>query len=482
MRRSFIYAGLALVAAGVVAVMTYSVPSSRRSFPAKAESRLKGFGAGGTVDNESYADLFTYLVQGFETYRSPGGASAAYPGLPSQHGRSVDGMEGFSRVAPLLGAWVRSGRPSRVTIADGRTVDLYAGFRRGLILGTDSRSAEYWGDIRDFDQRIVEASDVALALWLFREPAWRDLTPTEKQNVVGWLRQVEGKKVHDNNWHLFPVLVDAVLHSLNVTTNRSGARRHYERVKEFYRGDGWFSDGPGKVFDYYNAWGIHYALFWLQQIEPQWDSQFIGSAQEQFLSTYKYLLGSNGFPILGRSVCYRMAAPAPLVFAQAWRSREVSAGEARRALDGVWVYFVQRGALRAGSVTQGYCGPDPRILDNYSGPASCLWALRSLVVAFYQPPGSALWSAKPQPLPVEKAGYSVRIQPAHWTIVGNRNTGAIRIEKPGAGAAPRPLEDYGLLRGLASTILRRPFRPPNLAAKYVSPVYDSAEPFCGCLP
>ena len=144
-RRSFIYAGLALVSAGVVAVMTHSVPSSRRSFPAKAESRLKGFGAGGTVDNESYADLFTYLVQGFETYRSPGGASAAYPGLPSEHGRLVDGMEGFSRIAPLPGAWVRPGRPSRVAIADGKTVDLCAGFRRGLVSGTDPRSAEYWG-------------------------------------------------------------------------------------------------------------------------------------------------------------------------------------------------------------------------------------------------------------------------------------------------------------------------------------------------
>ena len=203
-RRSFIYAGLALVAAGVIAVTTHSVPSSRRSFPAKAESRLKGVGAGGTIDNESYAELFTYLVQGFETYRSPGGASAAYPGLPSKNGSLVDGLEGFSRIAPLLGGWVRSGRSSRVATADGKTVDLCAGFRRGLALGTDPRSAEYWGDIRDNDERIVEASDVALALWLFREPAWRELTPTEKQNVAGWLRQVEGKKVHDNNWHLFP--------------------------------------------------------------------------------------------------------------------------------------------------------------------------------------------------------------------------------------------------------------------------------------
>jgi hypothetical protein len=292
---------------------------------------------------------------------------------------------------------------------------------------------------------------------------------------------VEGKKVYDNNWHLFPVLVDAVLHSLNVTTERSGARRHYARIKEFYRGDGWFSDGPEEIFDYYNAWGIHYELFWLQQVEPGWDSQFIGPAQEQFLSTYKYLLGSKGFPILGRSVCYRMAAPAPLVFAQAWHSREVSPGEARRALDGMWAYFIQRGALRAGGVTQGYCGPDPRILDNYSGPASCLWALRSLIAAFYLPPGSAFWSAGPLPLPVERAGYTVRVRPARWTIVGNWNTGAIRVEKPGAGTVPRPLEEYGLLRELAGTILSRPFRPANKAAKYASAVYDSAEPFCGCL-
>ena len=38
------------------------------------------------------------------------------------------------------------------------------------------------------------------------------------------------------------------------------------------------------------------------------DKAFIANVRRQFLTTYAYLIGPRGFPVLGRSVCYRMAA------------------------------------------------------------------------------------------------------------------------------------------------------------------------------
>jgi hypothetical protein len=451
-----------------------------RVFPTAAESRLTGFSTGSWPSVAAYDDLFGYFVEGFDTFRYPSGASAGYPGLGSKNGAAADALEGFSRLAPLFGAWVYSGRTPHIALTSGQVVDIRDTFLRGLIAGTDPDADDYWGDIHDLNQRIVEAADVALALWLFRNDVWARLTQSQQDDVVRWLGQVEGKKVPDNNWHGFPVLVSAVLVSLGREVDRDIAWQHYQRLKQFYRGSGWFSDGPEEVFDYYNAWSIHYNLQWLHLVDPAWDSEFIVKVVDEFLATYRYLIGPRGFPVLGRSTCYRMAAPAPLILAQATANRIVPPGEAKRGLDAIWTYFVERGAIQSGTVVQGYCGPDPRVLDNYSGPASCHWALRSLVAAFVLPRDSRFWSDPPSPLPVEQASYQVRIPTIGWTVIGDISGGTIRIVKP--GIAPNPLlSEYSFLRRLASTVLWRPFRPDNHRAKYEGAEYRSDKPFCGCL-
>jgi len=453
----------------------------QRRFPTEAEALLRGF-QDTTPTVGAYDSLFQYFVLGWDTYRLPTGSGATYPGLPSQHGAGADRMEGFARLAPMVAAWLASGRPSSVEPLPGRDIDLSALLSAGILAGTDPKSSGYWGKIVDRDQRIVEASDVALVLWLTRHTMWPKLTAPEQAQVGRWLYQVNGKQVSDNNWHLFITFTNVVLEALGQPADRAAARQHYLRMKSFYRGDGWFSDGPLQAFDYYNAWGIHYQLYWLAQVDPSWDVAFIRETFERFLGSYRYLFGSKGFPIRGRSVCYRMAVPAPLIAAQSIQSRPVPADEARRALDQVWQYFIAHGAVRAGTTTQGYCGPDPRILDNYSGPASCLWSLRSLVLAFALPPTDHFWRARPGRSPVDTADVDVRIAAIGWRIVGEKGSGFVSIInadslRDGSG---HELHTAGPLQRLRERIFRRPFRPNNMAAKYRLPVYRGDRPFCGC--
>jgi hypothetical protein len=470
---------IVLAASGALVLRRSRVPI--RKFPMNADRELDGFRSGRPPGPADYEELFRYFLEGFETYRSPHGALIYYHGLPSRHGTRVDALEGFSRSAPMWGAWVHSGRPRVIRMLNGDNVDLVDQFRKGLLSGTDARGDEYWGDVSDLDQRIVEASDIALSVWLFRDTVWDTLSTVQKAQVVNWLKQSEVHEVSDNNWHLFPVFIGAVLTSLGTPNGGISMREHYARFKEFYRGDGWFSDGPGNNFDYYNAWAIHYQLYWLQQVDPGWDREFILGARHQFLANYRYLMGPHGVPILGRSVCYRMAAPAPLVFGQEADGSEISRAEARRALDLTWSYFIRRGALKDGNVSQGYCGADPRILDNYSGPASCLWALRSLIAAYYMPSKSAFWKEEAGSLPIDEAGYKLEIPAIHWTVTGEKSTGTIRINRAGGTDVAIQLSTYGAVRQLASAFLWRPFRPENSRAKYDQNLYSSAQPFCGCL-
>lgn len=453
----------------------------RRGFPVEVESLLDGMRSSPSPGKEAYDQLFCYFVEGFTAYRTPLGANADYPGLPSRNGLRADRLEGFSRIVPLMGAWARSGRSSAIRLHDGSLLDLCATFRQGLIFGTDPKSPEYWGHITDLNQRIIEAADIALALWFFGEQAWNPLTQEQRDNVVAWLLEVETKRVPDNNWHLFPVLIHCVLEKFGIASDRQKALSHYGRFKEFYRGNGWFSDGPGEIFDYYNAWSMHYQLYWIDQVDAFWDHGFISSTRRDFLGTYRYLFGPRGFPVIGRSVCYRMAAPVALIFGQGSDPDVVAPEEARRALDITWSTFIQRGGVRAGNVTQGLCGPDPRVLDNYSGGASCLWALRSLVAAFAIPEASAFWRKPPGKLPIECRSYTIEIPELHWTIEGNQETGSIQIHKPGLTEPPViPLTSYTILRRIAGFLLGYPFRPQNQQAKYDFATYDSLHPFCGC--
>jgi hypothetical protein len=135
-------------------------------------------------------------------------------------------------------------------------------------------------------------------------------------------------------------------------------------------------------------------------------------------------------------------------------------------------------------VTQGYCGPDLRLVDNYSGPSSCLWSLRSLILAFMAPADAPLWVAPPEALPIDRGDYVWAIPEIGWRIVGDAASGDVRIVRGDAAVDQAPnlgtVEAFGALRRLASAVLWRPFRPENNAAKYGLPVYSSRQPFCGC--
>lgn len=455
--------------------------SARHRFPQRYEALLARFRRSDAPDNSAYEGLFRYFLEGWWTYRLPSGAGARYPGLGSWSGRRVDELEAFARSAPLWGAWVRGGRPTTVERPDGSPIDLVECFVQGLKVGTDPGSDHYWGGMSGrSDQRVVEAADIALALWLYDDRAWGRLSGAERDRVMEWLSLAHQLPGLENNWHLFFILIDRVQRAFGYSgAERNVSRERFARIRAFHIGDGWFRDGPTGRADYYNAWGFHYLLHWIDRIDPEWDPQRIRQWLAQFVEGYRYLLGPHGFPILGRSVPYRVAVAAPLVLAQARGIPAAEPGEARRALDATWCHFIRNGAIRRGTVTQGYHGTDHRLLDNYSGPASSLWSLRSLVAAFAEGPESPLWQTPPTKLPVERNDYRIHLPAPQWTVRGEGSSGRITIElEENAGAEFSPLEPYTLMERIRAAAYGRPRRPQNDGAKYGRPRYSSSGPEC----
>jgi hypothetical protein len=436
------------------------------------------------LDTRAYEDAFLYLLEGFVNYRSSAGARVYYPGTPSRNGRTSDGLEGFARFFPIAASWLASGRPDTIVLG-GNTVSLERILREGLLAGTRRGGAEFWGVITSNNQRLVESADIALGLWLSRERLWARLEPAERAQVSTWLKRALVVDAYEGNWSLFPILVRRVLVALgeDVCCDEIVVDRYWRQFKQLAMGGGWIADGLQGA-DYYNAWAMQYVMFWLDQIDPAFDPQFIRESNRAMVAFYQHLMSPRGAPLMGRSVCYRMATPVPLLTAQVLSPGTVSPGRAMRALDAAWGWFVTHGALADGGITQGFCGKDLALVNDYTAPASCLWGARGLVVALYLDPRLHLLDAPREPLPVEAGDFEVTETALGWTVRGTRARGEVVLTITGNPGGPEQptIRPYTTRHALREWLTHRPSRPNNQDALYKRREYSTEQTMTRCEP
>ena len=243
-----------------------------------------------------YETLFRYFVAGFLAYRQDDGAGAHYPGLASRHGHRVDSLEGFSRMAPLIAAWLASGRPSIIDVPGFGRRDLEALLVRGIEVGVNPAAAGYWGRLRAESRELVEAADIALAVWLARDLLMERMSVTTRARFMDWLATGQDQVGHGSNAlsSLFPLIVSAVAESFGARVSAEAFSANLERVTDAYAGEGWFRNEDGRRFDYSSAWGFHYGLYWLGRISTQVDDAFIRDSRNTFVRDYRYLMTPEG--------------------------------------------------------------------------------------------------------------------------------------------------------------------------------------------
>ena len=75
-------------------------------------------------------------------------------------------------------------------------------WRDGFIQGTDPESPEYWGDIEDLDQRMVEMCPIGFTLAVAPHVFWDPLTTKQKANVAKWLASINEREMPNTNWYV----------------------------------------------------------------------------------------------------------------------------------------------------------------------------------------------------------------------------------------------------------------------------------------
>ena len=321
--------------------------------------------------------LVDYFWSAHQHYVTKSQTLAYYPGYQSIYGHKNDGLEGISRLLPLWAAYIVS--------PIGHNEQKHAmrqHVKAAFINGTNPALDCYWGNIEHKSTLICEGADIALALWLLKHELDSLFSSQERAQIFGWLSQVIGKETADNNWHLFVVLIDIVLADLDEQHKFTSDIR-YQTVKSFYIGNGCFRDGANGEVDLYNAWAFYYCLFWIQKIAPDYDNEFILRATQEFAEWYQYLFTRHGLPLFGRSLCYKMATPVPILMAAEFNDKHIAPSSAIHIMMQTWQAHIKNNGLIKGRPSQGVFGDDEAWLDPYSGPASGFWATRSLVCYLY---------------------------------------------------------------------------------------------------
>nr|WP_067297805.1 DUF2264 domain-containing protein [Marinobacterium profundum] len=442
----------------------------RPNFDQQDETLVSEFQNHASVPMDRLEQLLRYFWNAHQHYLHVSGTLAYYPGEGSIYGARSDAIEGVTRLLPLWSAYRSSpyADPQLRQAMDQQVVC-------ALSNGTDPMHPGYWGEINSRSTLICEAGDIALALWMIRDSLWTTFDHNQQHKILAWLRQVVGKQTVDNNWHLFVVLVDKVCESLDTGHSFRSADR-YRRIKSFYRGNGCFADGEHGAIDLYNAWAFQYSLYWLDQIDPDFDRTFIHQAGDDFCAWYQYLFTDQGVVLFGRSLCYRMAAPSPLLIASEWHPQRYPAAMAQTALDSCWRFFIENGGVRLGRPTQGVFDDDPVWLDPYSGPASSFWATRSLVIYYHQT-GITDWrKLAPAPLPSQQQTTRLRVEAAGLELTTqpeNRRCTVTFYNQP-EGLIDAPPQQQSAREWLRQSLYGVACRPSNNLLKQGVREFDSS--------
>ena len=373
-------------------------------------------------------------------------ARVLYPddrrGLPD----SVDAIESFARIASAWGAWLRNPANPATLNFQSHEINLETLLRRALLDGTNpSNPYTYWGDIGHLDQRIVESADIAVMIWMSRERVFNKMTAAEQEQIMSWLAQVDNKGTYTDNWILFTAMAQAVRHHLGFPAPIDDLDNRLLQIGEFYRGDGWYVDGPTDEFELYNAWmfGWHYFLWTYIDGDRRPDHrQQVLERGRSFIDGFLHFFGANGsYPAWGRSIVYRFAALAPFAVGHFLKIAPDDPGLLRRVSSGCIRYFYDRGLFDPDGhfVRQGFHGDFPPAGEAYISPGSPYWCCHGLF-ALTLDRDDPFWMATESPLPVEMDDFELVLPSPGYVLCGRKATGQVLLLNSRSGQehdAPR---------------------------------------------
>lgn len=377
-----------------------------------------------------WEETFFVLVKGIIDSASSGCARQRIPGPHSHHGLLADELEGFTRSMIMAGPWLSNSKNGRFEWK-GSKVDVAGFYRKGILAGTNPRHPEYWGDIVDYAQHLVEMASLAWALHLSKDMVWNKFSESEKEQVANYLFQCTKVKYHNNNWRLFNVVTNTVLKKLCMPYSQKQIDRNLLACDHMYIGDGWYRDGKINRIDYYTAWAfLYYYLLWVI-LDGDSKPKLAEKHKERvrlFASDFRYFFSGDGsIPCFGRSMIYRFGFLSPIVLGQYLGCLDISPGEVKTMCNSAMKFFFNHQILTdQNHLSMGFLRPCSEMLEHYSCGGSPYWATKAFNILLI-PQNDPFWKTKEEKLPIHKKSYSVPLRKPGLLLIGDKKTGHVQM-------------------------------------------------------
>lgn len=375
------------------------------------------------------------LMRGILDSASPDCARQRIPGPRSHHGQVADELEGFTRSLFMAGPWM-SASDSDTLRFGSESVNVTEFYRRGILAGTDPKHPEYWGDIYDYAQHLVEMAALSWGLYLSREKLWNKFSPAEKEQVGRYLNSCNQVAYHQNNWLLFNVITNAVLKKLGMSYSQENLNANLKACDHMYMGGGWYRDGKINRIDYYNSWGFHfYYLLWAiidGESRPDLAEMHKGRVRD-FARDFRYFVSGDGSaPCWGRSMIYRFGYLSAIALGQHLDGLDISVGEVKTLCNSTMKFYFSNPILTdRNHLSMGWLRPSEWVLEHYNCGGSPLWAAKAFSMLLL-PESNPFWAAPEEPLPIHKGDFSRPLKEAGLVLVGTKESGHVQIvnQKP----------------------------------------------------
>jgi hypothetical protein len=322
----------------------------------------------------------------------------------------VTHLEAFGRTLAGIAPWLS------LTDDDSNEGKQRKKFREYALKGianiVNPQSADYL-NFREEGQPLVDAAFLVHGFLRAPKQLWKPLDATTKKRMVEELINLRRVKPPYSNWLLFAAIVEVFLYSIGEKWDPMRVDLAVRKHQEWYKGDGWYGDGPNLHFDYYNGFVIHSMMVdVLDQYVKSGNMKAIEyetavKRMQRYAAEQERLISPEGtFPPIGRSLTYRVGAFQSLAHIALMNKlpEEIKPSQVRTALTKVMKnMFETPGTFDAdGWLQLGFCGHQPEMADTYTSTGS-LYLCTNGFLTLGLPASHSFWNDPPADWTAKKA-------------------------------------------------------------------------------
>lgn len=329
-------------------------------------------------------------------------------------GKKVAYMECFGRLMAGIAPWLAL--PDDGTPEAAKRKQLREWALRSYANAVDPASPDCL-EWKKEGQALVDAAYIAESFVRAYDALWTPLDATTKQRYMDCFRGLRRIDPPYTNWFLFSSEIESFLAKAGGDYDEFRINIAIRKTEEWYAGDGWYADGPFFTFDYYTSYVFH--PMYLETLQnmidckkysridyPQYHKRALARAQKHAIILERFISPEGTFPVVGRSMTYRMAAMQPLAL-MAWKQtlpKELTNGQTRAALTAVMhrMFDQQNNYNADGFLTIGFCGSQKDLADWYTNNGS-LYMASLAFMPLGLPADAPFWTDAPEDWTQKKA-------------------------------------------------------------------------------